>query len=1751
MSDIRYNDDDDDDERRYAISEFFQSPSSEKDWERFRNQFWSSQASQDSQMAANSALEALAEYGSDDEELVYHPSSPQESTLTRIAAFHDDHDVPTTSDPNLLAEAIDDEEEEMARDSDISEDDFIEYSMPGDASISQSSTSTFVLPRTETATTRFIDHLEETYVHGSQTLIEESESQTIEEITRTNHQDRDWVETVLLEATHLPDDWVLFRADCKSGSEYNILFDVMDSPILQREVRSAFYNPSLGSHIYFEASIPHDRPSVLMNFLTVHSDIYVSSLFCVQPIDHKACLRILPHNDRIFSPGTWVKIQSPGLYNGDTGLVRGLRHIPGRLNIAVALVPRIVREWDEPDPPRPKLDILTEDHLDENDIERRTANGISYFKYNNQFFESGLMIEYFSPAMLSVAPDISWDNRRLFIESKHPFVLQRLSSMPTPELWHFEEGESVSIVGEELDLHGEIARGIIIEVFIGECEVETNVGETVVVHMDHLVKRFVPGDYVKVMKGTHTDTKGLVGERDGRVLGLIPDSSHSVSIWVDVNSVTAAVSDSSLPMPTNNFPWKDLKVRRIDHDFYAQIEGVIKRAWPDGHGSARILMYIPSHDCSFELDYTQVAEVESDKTLDQLALDLDGQSFFFDRFRIDRSLHRMKTAPEPWIGARVRVVQGHNHGLTGTVRDVNRYRVDLKMNPRASGIILTVELDVARGNIVSPQVRLDYDSVRELQTCQLLHQVIPPSWRQSFFMPSTTYIPTKDISLTDPVPARAYTPVIDCDAVSKLYEFVGAWHPGLDSGGIPTHEVDKLGPNFVAPPTHFLCNRNLLGISIRVDIVDGPYDTLKTKAGERYVIPTPTANGNILLRVDQPKIKVGDVFLDTTTVMKHRVRPKPSTEKRLMVVIGGVQEHIGKLVRRIHHFFKGSKTDANKWFKLVVVEFSGEAERVTDLELELSPNDVEFVRESDKVRRASTLLLAERRQFLSHSAPEILMNSTSWALPLSITSKSLMLEDTSERVRNDVKLNTMEVVQSRYQEVDPLVYAMPPQTRASRKLQSQTNGISPMLTLSTAQGSNPTRHSQKTKRQNTNASKRSKRLKTVLNNEEEEDNNNESEVPSIGSKRKRSTADEDVEKDVEDRNENINNTPGSWTTRQQSKKKRSNALELGEQDLSASRSHLLERAATRNPSKSPAVGLLSSASAEDNVSSDHELASRDVPSPYAPSPDAPSLDAQSPEPPAPDPHAAPYEWFLSGQDPLVSTPDDWEEEDDGLTAAIVAHHLQRVGELRDSYREKAWALKPHLAQLIDQRCDLEAEALACSPYHPRDELPEEDRLPLTPEEIEEEELRTFKRDPNDPDNIDAIYEHLKQHDMIGVYGIYFRSTYLYREVVTGLLPEVSMHFQKRFGPALPLEILMLHDMRKQLPLDPRSVADHEKHLSSFKMHNEMDNIDKSDFPDQPQPAPAGPSQPRPSIAGPRQPQPQPPRPPLAELESIAWVGTDLLETVKATHGTQMIAQATQIASLVQVQKMVDNNIDKQLGELANHCVLPKGVSTRDRDRKVIPKIFAYDAERILGDDDSVNIVPSKLQPTMFLTWAYQAKCRIMNWPVGVPFIHGSGKSHKRIEDTVKSIHSYASEDLGKIAHPRIAQIMRASKNEEEPDDAEPYFEMVRWSEDERKLPLDRIDKIPLVSDIDGNIIVAVAQSEAYQEAITRFRAHGTNGVSADAQNPAMPNPRPAQRMAPLYQDEDNEETDPLRAEHPPPLPPRNTRPPWPVPAVRP
>ncbi|KAJ3764689.1 hypothetical protein FB446DRAFT_795847 [Lentinula raphanica] len=404
----------------------------------------------------------------------------------------------------------------------------------------------------------------------------------------------------------------------------------------------------------------------------------------------------------------------PWSLSGDVGLVQGLRTFPGRIAVLVLLVPRMYKN-DPERLTRPSLELMLDAELEQLGAEKHTSAGGEYYTYRNKAYQSGLILMYLSAASLSVARGISGQNRNLLIESEHPFVLERRHGLPIPEHWQFNEGDEVLILEEETQdsrLPSASHYGLVTSVLEGNCEVEHelngSVKELIVVRMD-MVKNITPGDYVKVLAGIHAELSGLVGEKSGRVIGLIPDNSYTVNVWVDVNSVGKATPPSSIAQSRS--PFTDIEVLIMNADFHNRLVGRIKRVWPDGHGSICILVYIPSSDCSVELDYTQVVALGSHKTLDRLAQ--DSSISLSDIYGINRTLHTMKTGREPWIGARVIVVHGERSGLTGTIRAVNVYRINLK-KPFASGIKLIVELDVMTATVVSPQVELDYDLVREL-----------------------------------------------------------------------------------------------------------------------------------------------------------------------------------------------------------------------------------------------------------------------------------------------------------------------------------------------------------------------------------------------------------------------------------------------------------------------------------------------------------------------------------------------------------------------------------------------------------------------------------------------------------------------------------------------------------------------------------------------------------------------------------------------------------------------------------------------------------------------------------------------------------------------------------------------------------------------------------------------------------------------------------------------------------------------------
>ncbi|KAJ3720691.1 hypothetical protein C8R42DRAFT_722382 [Lentinula raphanica] len=853
-------------------------------------------------------------------------------------------------------EAEDDEDGEDSEGEPSNKDSFIDDET---TAISSPIPPIGITPIAQTPHAAFLDHLEETYVHrASKAVVTEYDGQKVpdssfDELLNLNSRDRHWVESIFPEVDHESDDWSLFGVKCKVGSEYGLLYDILHTPALLSEIRSAFVNPSIGNYLYIEARLPQSH-SKLLFFLSNRSDVQLNTMKAIALEDYKSCLWVRPRQKSIFSEGTWVQINAPGPYRGDVGLVRGLRATPARLCICLLLVPRLHRfgDADQSDNvTRPPLELVLDTTLESAmtehpAIEKHTPeNDAPYFLWANWTFQSGLLVEYFAPASLSVANTISTTNKDLLLKSQHPMVLARRNSLPVPETWKFEEGEAVSVLDAATDLLTSHGDGVIRTVLSQSCEVEiqldNGIKQVEVIPMECLVKKHTPGDYVRVLGGPHAHTTGMVGERNGRVLGLILDNSHSVSLWVDINSVAAETSKTSLAL--TNTPWKDIEVIVTKFELGSLVKGNIKRAWPDGHGSVRLLVYVPSSHCSVELDYTEVVQSQTMRTLENLVLDTNRSQTFFDYFRIDRTLHRMKTGPEPWIGVRVLVVQGNWHGITGTVQEVNKYPLDFQKKPRASGISLLVELNLATTNVVNPKVKLDYDDVREYRTRQLLQQVFPPTWRQSFFAPNPAFRASKSAGSRFDTPPRPRTPLYDPDSVRSMYEFIGAWYPG-SSVERPSSFASSIYPN--APETHhFLFHKQLLGLPIRVDIDGGAYDTLRTKAGERYVIPTPCEDGSILLKIDQTRVKVGEMFVHSSAVLRHRDRPKPSTEKRLMVVVGGNEEHIGKLVRRLYYFFKGSKSDENKWFILAVVNFSGGNEIVTEERIELHPDNLEYVRE--------------------------------------------------------------------------------------------------------------------------------------------------------------------------------------------------------------------------------------------------------------------------------------------------------------------------------------------------------------------------------------------------------------------------------------------------------------------------------------------------------------------------------------------------------------------------------------------------------------------------------------------------------------------------------------------------------------------------------------------------------------------------------------------------------------------------------------
>lgn len=145
-------------------------------------------------------------------------------------------------------------------------------------------------------------------------------------------------------------------------------------------------------------------------------------------------------------------------------------------------------------------------------------------------------------------------------------------------------------------------------------------------------------------------------------------------------------------------------------------------------------------------------------------------------------------------------------------------------------------------------------------------------------------------------------------------------------------------------------------MSIKVEITGGELDTSQKKDGVFVETVAGELGINVVCRRFNQLVPVPYKFIGSC-----RQRPNPAREKGLMVVARNHPDHIGKLVRRIHHFYVDAKTEENHWLIVQTFTRTGLLDNADGGLLELHPNDLEYVHEDPSQRRLATAFLRARR----------------------------------------------------------------------------------------------------------------------------------------------------------------------------------------------------------------------------------------------------------------------------------------------------------------------------------------------------------------------------------------------------------------------------------------------------------------------------------------------------------------------------------------------------------------------------------------------------------------------------------------------------------------------------------------------------------------------------------------------------------------------------------------------------------------------
>ncbi|KAL0575639.1 hypothetical protein V5O48_006324 [Marasmius crinis-equi] len=567
-------------------------------------------------------------------------------------------------------------------------------------------------------------------------------------------------------------------------------------------------------------------------------------------------------------------------------------------------------------------------------IPEKNVKSAQGFDIDGRLVSHGLLIKLFKTAALDPAFTVPSQTIRAFQD--HPHSKRFL--FPIPGQWCFLDGEEVDV---ERLANWESGRGVVKVSMDGSIAVDYGAPGLHPAPIHLVCKVIGVGDYIRVLSGDQSGKEGLVVEKRVNILAVSEKGSRQgIDFFVHVNSATQEKGK----FDCSSIPWLDQEVSIVKGPAYGN-DGIIKDVIRKPNRTTLFLwLYLPHLKRTLEIADTHVVAKGTREPLWKLLPLREDQK----HYNIDRS-GSTTSGQVPWTGLYVGVIKGPHKGKEGTVQDVNRTQHPFAI----SGLMVTIEFNL----MGSPCEHIYYDYVRERHTGLTLAGYHPLRSKEAFFRPNPKFEhnAVDKSRLLDPGDESLVIPDVDpngpMDVWNPYWEYPGSLRvqppsPSLSPSTQPV-QPRPTQSNYEAAARHVLARSELVGVSVLVDIQNGPH-----KRAGVYVKLSRTPTGAIIGVLRKGKGNHTHEILLTSIAVSDR-RVDQTKDDPLLVVIAG--EHLGKLVRRVCHFYVGPETTGEtKWLVLAVVDKDEPVNKLTGDLVECALGELAFVEEAPTDRFRAT-----------------------------------------------------------------------------------------------------------------------------------------------------------------------------------------------------------------------------------------------------------------------------------------------------------------------------------------------------------------------------------------------------------------------------------------------------------------------------------------------------------------------------------------------------------------------------------------------------------------------------------------------------------------------------------------------------------------------------------------------------------------------------------------------------------------------------